>query len=105
MEFQDRMKQVFERGLSGSREALSEAGKRMGELGEKGMLRFEISHLESQAEKLFAKLGAKMYERRRDSGSEARVELDEAEVQDLLREIDELEERIRVKEASLRMKG
>ena len=105
MEFQDRMKQVFDQGLSGSREALSEAGKRLGELGEKGMLRFEISHLESQAEKLFAKLGTKIYERRRDGGTDALVRLDEADVQELLKEIDELEERIRVKEATLRMKG
>lgn len=105
MEFQDRMKQLFERGLAGSKEALSEAGKRMGELGEKGMLRFEISHLESQAEKLFAKLGTRIYDRRKVGGNQARVDLNEPEVQELLREIDELEERIRSKEAALRLKG
>ena len=100
MEFTDRMKQVFDRGLESSRELFSKARDKAQDLGEKGVLKFEIMQLESQAEKLMAKLGTRCYEALTQEGAES-VSINTAGVHDLISEIDQVEKRIREKEVRL----
>ncbi len=100
MDFNERMKQVFDRGLESSRDLFSKAREKAHDLGEKGVLKFEIMQLESQAEKLMAKLGTRCYEALTQEGADS-VSLDTSGVHDLISEIDQVEKRIREKETKL----
>ena len=100
MDFWDRMKNAFEKGLESSRDVLGKAKDRAQDLGERGVLRLEILQLENQAEKLVGKLGARTYEVLVNEGVE-QVDRDTTGISDLIREIDELHERIKEKEAAI----
>ncbi len=100
MEFTERMKHLFDRGLDSSRDLFSKARDKTKDLGEKGVLKFEIKQLESQAEKLMAKLGTRCYEALTKEGSDS-VQISTSGVHDLIAEIDQVETRIREKEAKL----
>ena len=62
MAFWDRLQETIDQGLKNSRELFGKAKEKAKDLGELGVLKFEIKQLESQAEKLIAKLGSKAYE-------------------------------------------
>ncbi len=62
MSFLDRVQETIDQGLKSSRELFGKARDKAKDLGEIGVLRFEIKQLEAQAEKLIAKLGSKTYE-------------------------------------------
>ena len=100
MDFWDRMRITMEKGLEGSRDLLGRAKDRAQDLGERGVLRIEIMQLENQAEKLMGKLGVRTYEalvkEQRD-----RVDRQTEGVAPLIREIDEVREKIRTKELAL----
>ena len=57
MSFWERMEEVVNQGLESSRDILSKAREKARDLGEKGLLHYEIMQLERQAEKKFSKLG------------------------------------------------
>jgi hypothetical protein len=61
-EFIDKMKDYFNKGVEVSKDALSKASEKAQDLGEKGVLKLEISQLENKAEKEFISLGKKVYE-------------------------------------------
>jgi hypothetical protein len=61
-EFLDKMKGYINKGVEVSKDALSKAGEKAQDLGEKGILKLEISQLENKAEKEFTSLGKKVYE-------------------------------------------
>lgn len=63
MSFWDRMEEVVNQGLESSREVIGKAKEKAKDLGEKGLLRYEITQIERQAEKKFSQLGAAVYER------------------------------------------
>jgi uncharacterized phage infection (PIP) family protein YhgE len=63
MSFWDRMEQIVNQGLESSREVLGKAKEKAKDLGEKGLLRYEITQIERQAEKKFSQLGATVYEK------------------------------------------
>lgn len=100
MDFWDRMRVTMEKGLEGSRDLLGKARDRAQDLGERGVLRIEIMQLENQAEKLMGKLGARTYEvlvkEQRD-----RVDRQTEGVELLIGEIDQVREKVRVKELAL----
>jgi len=100
MDFTERMKQVFDRGLESSRDLFSKARDKAQDLGEKGVLKFEIMQLESQAEKLMAKLGNRVYEALTQEGVDS-VTTNTSGVHDLIAEIDQVENRVREKEQKL----
>jgi len=62
MAFLDRLQETIDQGLKSSRELFGKAKDKAKDLGEIGVLKFEIKQLENQAEKLIAKLGSKTYE-------------------------------------------
>ena len=62
MGFLDKLQETIDQGLKNSKELFGKAKEKAKDLGEIGVLRFEIKQLESQAEKLIAKLGSTAYE-------------------------------------------
>ncbi len=99
MGFWDRMEEVVNEGLKTSREVVSKAKDKARDLGEKGMLRYEIMQLDRQAEKTFVRLGVQVYERLVTGGQDA---VSRDEVKDLLEEIGDLRRRVEGKEKELR---
>ena len=61
MTFTERMKEVLEQGLAVSKDFAAKAGAKAQDLGERGMLMLEIRQMESQAQKLLARLGTEAY--------------------------------------------
>ena len=61
MTFAEKMKDMIDKGVVASRDLAKKASEKAKELGAKGVLKLEIAQLESQAEKLVAKLGAEVY--------------------------------------------
>ena len=62
MSFLDKLQETIDQGLKNSKDLFGKAKDKAKDLGEQGVIRFEIKQLESQAEKLIAKLGSKVYE-------------------------------------------
>jgi hypothetical protein len=102
MDFLDRMKTFFDKGIESSGELFGKAREKAQELGEKGVLKFEIMQLENQAEKVMAKLGTRVYEALKKEGA-AEVTRETTGVQVLVDQIEEIETRIQEKEAALRI--
>ena len=100
MDFWERMKGAIDKGVDSSKDLFGKARERAKDVGERGVIRFEIMQLESQAEKLVAKLGSIAYERLTEEGATA-LTPDSAEVSQILEEIREVRSRIAEKEAAL----
>lgn len=101
MEFWDRMKTTLDKGVSSSRDLFDKARERARELGDKGVTRFEIMQLESEAEKLTAKLGTRAYEVLVHEG-QSTISKNTPGVKDLVSQIGDVERRIKEKEETLR---
>ena len=99
MSFWDRMDEIINQGLESSREILGKAKEKARDLGEKGLLRYEISQIERQAEKKFGQLGAAVYEKLviKDQATVSKDALEE-----LLSDIRELKDRLEKLEKDLR---
>ena len=104
MTFVERMKKVLNQGLESTKEALDTAAEKAKEMGEKGVLRYEISRLEREAERKFAILGNDVYQVLVERGQQT-VSKNTGEIKVLLEELGDLERRIRDKEASLKQIG
>lgn len=100
MELWDRLSNALDKGFQSSKELFEKAGDRARDLGERGVVRFEIMQLESQVEKLIGKLGARAYELFIKEGKSS-VTKSSAGVKDLLEQIAGLEARITEKESAL----
>ncbi len=97
MTFAERMKDMIDKGVAASRELGKKASDKAKELGAKGVLKLEIAQLESQAEKLVARLGAEVYANLVDRNAQA-VGRDLPAVSGILKEIEALRARIEQKE-------
>ena len=102
MSFWDRMEEVVNQGLESSREVIGKAKEKARDLGEKGLLRYEITQIERQAEKKFSQLGASVYEKLvlKDQATVSKEALSE-----LLGDIQELKDRLEKLEDDLREVG
>lgn len=100
MDFWDRMKGAIDKGVDSSRDLFGRAREKAKDMGERGVVRFEIMQLESQAEKLVAKLGSLTYEQLSDDPI-AMVSRTSPGISELLEEIKEARARISEKEAAL----
>lgn len=100
MDFWERFRTTIDKGVESSRGVLGKAQERARDLGEKGVLRFEIMQLESRAEKLTTKLGARTFEVLVKEGQNT-VSRKTAGVRELVEELAELETRIKEKEDAL----
>ena len=100
MDFWSRMKDALDKGVSSSRELYDKARERAQDLTDRGILRFEISQLENQAEKIIAKLGSRTYEVLVREG-QTTVSRKTAGVKDLIEEVEAIQGRIHDKEEQL----
>ena len=62
MGFLDKLQETIDQGLKNSKDLFGKAKDKAKDLGEIGVIKFEMKQLESQAEKIIAKLGSKVYE-------------------------------------------
>ena len=101
MGFKERMQETIGQGLKTSRELFAKAREKAKDLGEKGVLRLELSQLDNQAEKLFAKLGTAAYHVLVEEGHNT-VSPNTPEIKEILSEISELRKRIEEKENQMK---
>ncbi len=101
MSFFDRMKKAMGNGFDTTKDFLGSAAERAKELGEKGVLRYEINRLERDTEMKFAQLGNKVYQLLEDK-EQATIAKTNPDVAGLIKEISELEKRIDAKEEAMK---
>jgi len=95
----DKMEQLIGQGLNTSREVLSRAKDKAQELGEIGLLRYEISQLQKHAEKLFGRLGVEVFEKLAVKGQ---ATVSREGLKELLTELQDTRKKIEQKEGDLR---
>ncbi len=101
MTFRERMEEIIDKGVSGTKEFLGKAKDAARELGQKGVLTFEIGQLERQAHKELSRLGALVYDAM-VSQAKAAVSADDPEVKKLLDGVQDIKARIEAKEEDLK---
>ncbi len=94
----ERMEQLIGQGLQTSREVLSRARDKAQELGEAGLLRYELSQLEKQAQQLFGRLGMAVFDRLSAKGQ---ATVSREALKELVAELEEIRKKIRQKEEDL----
>ena len=99
MGFWDRFDELVNQGLSSSREILRQAKDKARDLGEKGLLRYDIAQLERQARDKLTRLGVQVYERMVE---EEQASVSREALQELLGEIQDLRESVEAKERELK---
>ena len=104
MGFLDRIQETIDQGLKSSKELFGKAKEKAKDLSEIGVLRFEIRQLESQAEKLIAKLGSKTYETLVVEGQDT-VSGDTEGIKEILSAIASVKQEIEAKEQQVKDVG
>jgi hypothetical protein len=92
------MEQLIGQGLHASREVLARAKDKAQELGEAGLLRYELSQLERQARQLFGRLGMEVFDRLAVKGQ---ATVSREAVKELVAELEEVKKKIEQKEGDL----
>ena len=62
MDFKKRMDEIIDKGIEGTKDLWGKAKEKARDLSQKGILTFEISQLERQAQTELAKLGTLVYD-------------------------------------------
>jgi hypothetical protein len=101
MDFWQRMQKAINKGVESSKEVLEKATDKAKDLGEVGVLKFEIKQLENQGSKALARLGNAVHQVLVKEGH-ATVSKKSTGVKEILQEIDNIEERIQEKEEALK---
>ena len=101
MTFSERMKGMLEQGWAASKEFAVKAGAKAQDLGEKGVMMWDIKQLEGQAQKCLTKLGNEAYMAFTDRG-QSTIERDAVEFRTILEELSIIREQIEKKEAELK---
>jgi len=104
MTFSERMKDMLEQGWAVSKEFAIKAGEKAQDLGERGILMWDIKQLENQAQKCLARLGNEAYLAFTDRGQET-IERDAIEFRTIMEELALIREQIEKKELELKNKG
>jgi hypothetical protein len=102
MGFWDRMEELVNQGLESSRDILGKTKDKARDLGEKGLLKYEILQLERQAQGKLTQLGVQVYEKLALKG-QATVGRDA--LRELIEEIQDLKERVEAKERAIKQVG
>jgi predicted Fe-Mo cluster-binding NifX family protein len=97
------MKKVLDQGVAASKEFAVKAGAKAQDLGERGILMFEIKQLEGQAEKAIGRLGAEAYQAFAEKGMSS-LSADSTVVKSILDEIASYKEQIERKDAELKLR-
>jgi len=101
MTFSERMKEVLEQGWAMSKELALKAGEKAQDLGERGMLMWDIKQLENQAQKLISRLGNEAYTAFTER-QQATIEREKVEIRTILEEISIVKDQIEKKEIELK---
>lgn len=104
MGFWERMDGVINQGINTSRDVLGKAGAKARELGEKGLLKWEISQLEKEAQQVLSRLGSVAYNRLVTQSQPVMARTDSG-VERILLDIQDIERRIAEKEEALKKIG
>jgi CelD/BcsL family acetyltransferase involved in cellulose biosynthesis len=94
----DKMEQLIGQGVNSSRELFARAKDKAQELGEIGLLKYEIAQLQKHAESLFAQLGMAVYDRLAVKGQ---ATVSKEAVKELLADLQDIKRRIEQKEGDL----
>ena len=97
MTFGERLEKTFESGLEKSRELFDRARETAKDLSEIGILKYEIRQLESQAEKLFGRLGTTVFDMIQEKQVDS-INPEAPEIKGLVNEINDVKNRIEEKE-------
>lgn len=103
MSFSERMKELLEQGVSASIEFAAKAGAKAQELGERGVLMYEIRQLEGQAQRLVGQLGNEAYRAFVDR-DQSSIDRESDEIKTILSQIATVKETIDRKDAELKLK-
>jgi len=101
MTFGERMKELFEQGWAVSKDFAIKAGEKAQDLGERGILMWDIKQLEGQAQKLIARLGNTAYTAFTEH-NQTTIERDAIEFRAILEEIAVIKEQIEKKDSDLK---
>ncbi|MBN2536507.1 MAG: hypothetical protein JXB88_26725 [Spirochaetales bacterium] len=101
MSFWERMQEVINQGIETSKDVLSKAKEKAKDLGEKGILKYDIMKLEKQAEKDFLLLGSKVFEILVEKKQE-NITKDNKEIKELIEEIQKIQVEIDEKEEEIK---
>lgn len=99
MNFLDRMQKSIAKGYENVSGLLSDAAEKAKELGEKGLLEFEIKKLEKEVENILPLIGSEVYTLYHDDRLKVTGDLDEVKM--LLKEVYDREMQIVEKEKKL----
>ena len=102
MGFWDRIEDVLNQGVESSKEMLGKAKEKAQDLGEKGVLKYEIMQLDKQAEHKLGQLGSRVFEKLVEKQQNA---VTKEGVQELLQDIQDLRQRIEEKEEAYKRVG
>ena len=101
MTFSERMKTMLEQGLTASKEFAVKAGAKAQDLGERGILMWDIKQLENQAQKLLTRLGNEVYILFTDKDQPV-IDRETIEIRSLLDELASVRDQIEKKEYELK---
>jgi len=104
MTFSERMKAVLEQGWAASKEFAIKAGEKAQDLGERGILMWDIKQLENQAQKLLSRLGNEVYIAFTERNQET-IERGAAEFRTILEELTAIKDQVEKKESDLKNRG
>ena len=104
MTFSERMKDMLEQGWAASKDFAIKAGAKAQDLGERGMLMWDIKQLENQAQKQIVRLGNEAYAAFSDRDQPV-IDRESVEFRTILNEIAIIKDQIEKKEAELKNRG
>jgi uncharacterized protein YlzI (FlbEa/FlbD family) len=97
MNFAERMQDIIDKSVAGTRDLAHKAGDKAKELAAKGVKKVEIMQLEGQAAKLIAKLGSEAFTTL-SSGKQAVVSRETPSINEMVEKIEGLRAEIELKE-------
>ena len=101
MTFSERMKDLLEQGWAASKDLAAKAGEKAQDLGERGILMWDIKLLENQAQKLISRLGNETYIAFTERDQET-IGRNAVEFRTILEEISMIKDQIEKKEFELK---
>lgn len=101
MAFMEKMKDVFDKGVKVSKEALSKAGDAVQDFGDKSVIRIEIKQLESKLDKEYESLGTQVHSFFQNN-KEDTLSYNNAQISGVINEIDRLLAQIADRKEALR---
>ncbi|MCL1992203.1 MAG: hypothetical protein FWG66_04575 [Spirochaetes bacterium] len=101
MAFSDKMKELLDQGMAAGKDIAVKAGAKAQDLGEKGMIKYNIMQLESQAQRALTRLGNEVY-RSFNEGGKSSISRDDPLCKSIIDEIEMIRDTLEKKEQELK---